>query len=289
VVNKLDKKSYQERVINSEAMLTRALALVNTAIAQQELMSSSVTLFAIDQHLLSWRWPDSPEWCVVGFSKNLPTSAAYDKYVSDSRNQIRDYFMQSNSSVFDLLRHNPALAENWGTYIGLYARYPGNISKYWRHTPRYKPDLDYAFNGHPMTDRQRIAYLVSLHYARTYQDIELSEAEIKNNVLLYHQGMCGQTTINEAFFGPQTVPHSFPESIAPSSSAGRDKVVVPLPSKVDPNDDAINSPRYLFEMYVLRDLKRQLLDAISQYEGFKQLSRRQRLVATHLILRATNE
>jgi hypothetical protein len=107
-----DSSEFQEKTANVVSMLAQALRVINTAIAQQELMNASATLFAIDQSILDWQRPNT-DWC----TKQL-TIFFDDTGIRNGRAATRLQLIRDKQDIFTLFAQHPALLINWIRFVG---------------------------------------------------------------------------------------------------------------------------------------------------------------------------
>lgn len=261
-------------------MLVSALRIVNTAIAQQELLDSSLTLPAINHAILSWKWADS-DFCAHAYEVS-PT------HEQDQINGIKKAFhdlMAANEDTLQLLASRPALLHNWSRELTLETlndpksfndQTPANFMRFWgpRVSTPIIPDM--------------IGFLV---------DARLSnESAAQTRFSLKCNGLVGDLLFPWRWFDGTTAMNHYGSldlSIDPNNPIDPfkfdfDYVSADFPTTFDKSSYAVIAEQHESETYVLLSLRRMIVASLVQLHGFDNLTSNQRKLAAYLIIHSAD-
>jgi hypothetical protein len=247
-------------------MLVSALRLVNTAIAQQEILDSSVTLPAIEESLLSWKWAAN-SWCA---HPNLSTPT-WQQDQAKGRSDARRQLIADNEKTLQLLARRRALLENWVRVLALEALRDPKV-----------------FN-----DGVKVSFAQIWTSATPADELgSMIDSRILNESARRSPSLDGHCSalLSVVFFPfrwerPITAIPAYGVLSVPYDGDNLDVGQgVELPNSVDVNSEALNLEQHGPETYLLLSLRRQILAALTQIHGFDSLSGQQRKLAAYLII-----
>jgi hypothetical protein len=246
-------------------MLVSASRLVNTSVAQQELLDSSLTLPAIRQSIVSWKLNPS-SFCG---DHNRSFSVVADSVRAAGEKAAMDAFVQDNEDTFALLARRKALRDNWAKYLSIaYSQERAN---------QYREGWHRSFPA--STEAETTGAVLDYYFGLEF---------VQNQLPLVTFGQCAMT-INNVLF-----PHRMDSATASALSnygtivLANTGVNLDLPNGSELKQGASNLADHGPEMYVLHSLQRQLLVALTQIHGFDNLSDQQRTLAAYLIAHNQN-
>jgi hypothetical protein len=264
LLQQLNYSSEQENRAMTSGMLASALRLVNTAIAQQELLDSSLTLLAINESFLSWKYR-AGNGCEPGMPQVMSDQGRA------ALSAVRAAFIEDNNETLMLLARRKALRDNWARATVLDALHNDTYRKWREAYLRAFPTVTSAQAAGQVVDQK-----FDLEFPRRNPTAIGQCSAVISNLLFPNRLKDVQSSLKE-------------ETLA--IRYGQDEqssVTVDLPDGLELDGDAPSVPEYGPEMFLLRLLRRQLIGSLMQLHGFDNLSPAQRRLAAYLVVQSHN-
>jgi len=276
----------------SRSQLQQALLIVNTSIAQQQLLTSSLTMVAMDNRLSSYVVPRDLVISPIGDQQGL------SKRISLRKSGVEQFRRGVFSDPLWLLGYDQFLAMNVQKFIVLAELYP----EIW---DKAKPLHATTWGAQPG----------SKPYAAIIQDLKAQKAMVPSGNALPYVALdshyCPEAYSwnldfhSEYFIGCfRTGPADpyifrFMQMMDQKTNTFSRSFVVPLPpefqtefqqpipqaEEIDPKSESLNVPALSPELMVLFRLKQLLLSALDGYTGFEGLRDDQKCLAINLMIK----
>jgi|HubBroStandDraft_6_1064221.scaffolds.fasta_scaffold11339_10 hypothetical protein len=261
------------------AMLVSALRLVNTAIAQQELLDSSLTLPAIEHALVSWKWaPDSfcanPSLMMIG----TPTEFAGLK-------QTFHDLMEDNKDTLQLLGRRPALMQNWSRELTLETLNDPklNVSEaqeiiFWRQNSAQLENPVSSFVG------MMVDWHIGLQFSQRSPDYNCNRGFL-NQVLFPYRRLDNVWALRHYAWMDVSINPDHPVRPWDLNIEAASAAIAPT---IDKTSEKLSFEQHERETYLLLSLRRKIVASLSQVHGFDNLTTDQRKLAAYLIIHSAD-
>jgi hypothetical protein len=286
--NVKSRKSLNTNLAVGKSQLQNALRIVNTAIAQNEILSSSITIIASDNAMSSYVVPG--KFLYYSYGVDDPNYVNWINRRKDAAIQLRN----DNASSLWLLGYDAAIMSNWIRFIMLVELHPEiwkesdpYKSTSWGAVPNSLPESIEAQREHlspTIVTPDKMARMgFSNHYCDEWYSIPGWPGLPPKNIQVFASCI--------RFEGLLIIPHSM---------VAADSVSVPMPPDYttkltmqtpEVSDDGVNSPElttpvYPSEMFVLLSLKSRILAALDGYSKFDDLNSTEKAAQVGLMIGA---
>ncbi len=287
VQKRADNEDVRLALASSKSQLQQALRIVNTAIAQQQLLTGSLTLVAIDNRLSSYVVPR--EMDIHPFADGLPGLAKQQAVRGYTIDQLRKGAM---SDALWLITYDPILTANFQKFILMAELYPeiwdkakpfqATASDIQPGAKTYAAQMQDNRARHvPIPSGQTLSYIaLNNHYC---PEVFSWKADWRTEQIL-GCFRTGHPTPLFTFSGRDGIMFSAP---APPEFQTEFRQRVPRPDEIDPKSESLNVPALSPEIIALFQLKGLVLSALDQYTGFNGLREHQKCLAINLMLKDT--
>ena len=305
-----------------EAHLRQALKIVNTAIAQQTLLSGSVTLIAIDNKLTGNEIPRALRW-QVGYDPAAEVKQRADRAIA------RSEMLNNDADALGLLQRYPTLAANYVLFISMVEFDPtiwdgakpitaskwgpsegakpltAQIARIKTEVPNSKIEATsfLAMDNHfcpeawdvPLpTDKRSFTSNTFCNEVRSGKDgvfYSINGAAKESRALGDCTSLFDECS-EDVMFGTRSIIEKLNrenearlEILAPPNFSTRFRIYLPMTERVNAAVKGNDVPELTIELTMLLQLKSKLLSEIESYSAFDTWTQREKDIAMSIITR----